>query len=1242
MRKIIGYFLIILTCTFLVAVEENNKYNAGFYISDETLTNFQNMEKAKEEIKSIILNYYNQVWEYFEKNQEKICDEEIRAAIELFRLKLLTHDKKIDIWFDFDEKYVEYHKARREPGFFTIQKLKNEAQDVNGECLNFIDSENQNERKFATINILNGLGDYTMRHLKYVNPRTDCEYKHMLMHYECFHEGFEQYPPEPWEWDYNEKKYSILGTFFHEIVHLALREEGIDRWQDDATVEDITRQLIPLARDGYEKRYYYGLVENDFMYRDEMNRLFNPPIQSNGENLLYKQSDTIGIIEWEGRKKQENSICDDAEHFPLQPYVIPYKKCCGGTCPYLPPAEDNKNPGGDHGDDLFSYCSGFIKEYHLAPEAVIYTNGYYQEALKLYGGLKFDGNNTAEELIKTTPFLVIPSGGLFGKENDFIFKEFLKQYVKLNGTIVAFAEQQGFHFDEILPISEGEKMKSVGFRSDESCYSGSSYYDHIHPVTSSWVTWYNTGSMGTDGYFIDYPSNSTVILRRTKNRYPLMLYYPYIDEEGAETGGVIVCSLFSDWAAAHGQSTLLERRLVRDLITFAKNPHKKIPLYSFADTNSIQVELQEVNIKNNAEIPAAKVKLTAFNPDRNIVLHETERSIGLDPAQETIISLDFPLSNVSFQYGYGICHLDYILYDNENNIVQMSAESDGGRFAVYQKEQVYTPAGDFDIWITSSEEQYYAHEKAQITLHVKSYKEEPLTIYWWHQWGHTGGESIAPLLVGPGEEKEYYLEVDFPQYMANYKEFQAFFNLRYKSDPDASYKTNQKGFLVKGIQTVSKLTFNSQRQLIPGGPFNYSIQSKFVSTPLPGNSTIKLTLEKYSRASNQYEEIKILKEEAHDFNANGDFQFPGTYTPETVHPHGSYRLKLEVTAPNGIKEQERVQEFMYGSSGFLVSLAKMPQSRLVPGESYTIPIKITNFGSTNNYTVKNGTYVLVLRSENNHEVFRKEITGIAIAAGEELDLQETFVFNPVETGRYTLEYNYTDETRGDDVYHGEAQTFSYVTGVGVTADKEVYEYLDTANIGVAIDGVGSYTVQLSCPEAGFSGTRTVNIPTGSPGAVEQFQFPIGVHSIYTVNVEVKDVSNRSFNNIARLPVNPIELDCTGQFKDDIARAGKTLEFEVNMKRISGFSQPLTGELAITSSQLNYQDIKTVTLQPLGDNRFLYTIPVAAEAPVGFYGVDTQFNLNGVNLVSKQYKIYLPEAKLEFSLPGASTYNASDT
>jgi hypothetical protein len=186
MKKIIVYFLMIFACKSLLSGKEDTKYYAEFFISKETLKYFSNKEKAKEEIKSIILNCYNQVWEIFENNKEKICDEEIRATIELFGLKLLTHDKKMEIDFELDKSYIEYHKAKREPGFFTIQKLKNEAQDVNGESDNRVDLQDENERKIAIIRILNGLGDCTMKHLKYVNPRTDCEYEHMLTHSECF------------------------------------------------------------------------------------------------------------------------------------------------------------------------------------------------------------------------------------------------------------------------------------------------------------------------------------------------------------------------------------------------------------------------------------------------------------------------------------------------------------------------------------------------------------------------------------------------------------------------------------------------------------------------------------------------------------------------------------------------------------------------------------------------------------------------------------------------------------------------------------------------------------------------------------------------------------------------------------------------------------------------------------------------------------------------------------------------
>jgi len=64
--------------------------------------------------------------------------------------------------------------------------------------------------------------------------------------------------------DESDKKYSIKSALFHELVHIALKDAGIDRWVDDASVEDITLQLYPGEKSGfnlYEMAYDKGLVE---------------------------------------------------------------------------------------------------------------------------------------------------------------------------------------------------------------------------------------------------------------------------------------------------------------------------------------------------------------------------------------------------------------------------------------------------------------------------------------------------------------------------------------------------------------------------------------------------------------------------------------------------------------------------------------------------------------------------------------------------------------------------------------------------------------------------------------------------------------------------------------------------------------------------------------------------------------------------------------------------------------------
>jgi hypothetical protein len=177
---------------------------------------------------------------------------------------------------------------------------------------------------------------------------------------------------------------------------------------------------------------------------------------------------------------------------------------------------------------------------------------------------------------------------------------------------------------------------------------------------------------------------------------------------------------------------------------------------------------------------------------------------------------------------------------------------------------------------------------------------------------------------------------------------------------------------VKKALTQSTLELNTPYALAPGASLNYSLHS-FSDLALAGETTVKLALERYNRENSTYSEIQTLFQGTHDYSVNGDFQHTGNYTPETVYPSGQYRLKLEVTAPNGVKELTRYQDFFYDRSGFKVTPGSVKPLRwLVPGESYTIPVYVRNISSNNDYHVTNGLCILRLLSPGNQEIVRKD------------------------------------------------------------------------------------------------------------------------------------------------------------------------------------------------------------------------------------------------------------------------------
>ena len=139
---------------------------------------------------------------------------------------------------------------------------------------------------------------------------------------------------------------------------------------------------------------------------------------------------------------------------------------------------------------------------------------------------------------------------------------------------------------------------------------------------------------------------------------------------------------------------------------------------------------------------------------------------------------------------------------------------------------------------------------------------------------------------------------------------------------------------------------------------SYTVQSA-AQASLEGETTIKVALEQNLRGTGQFTEIKTLNQTAHEFSTAGEFHYNGGYTPETPNPEGRYRVKLEVTAPNGAKELTRYQEIYYSRGGIQVAPGPVEPSRwLEPGKTYIIPIRVNNISSNHDYHIKNRICIL--------------------------------------------------------------------------------------------------------------------------------------------------------------------------------------------------------------------------------------------------------------------------------------------
>ncbi len=442
----IKFIVIMLSLTFFVFPSHTEeKPFLGVAVDDITYQLFSKSQAKRIEkfISKNLKEAFWKAWSYYLANKGSIKDGNIRNALDSLLEKLENGDKKLILRFMFDGSgndpvpsaaagYYDMYKKRythNYRGNMTLGDFSRERdRDVHGA---FISETNKTDE----IIIYNGLQDFQWKNISARNEK--CELDNVLFRLNWLSKinDLNTLQPEAEQWkESGQKTYSFASAIFHEIVHIALKDANMSRYGDDATIEDIVLKVFPRGTgfNLYEMQYNESLWKKKFQYYGNSdNRKFNPPYE-----LRYSRTPEIGLIVWNGRKYQEKILCDDAEiaYDPVPPWVIPYWKCCDpepsageqtmgrqssvpeSGCPPSPPGSTPLGmpkfhwPGNDHGDDNFSYAvPGNIQIYNLAPDCIIYENGYYEYAKKLLGGHLFDGQNTADEMP-----LVIPSLGLMG------------------------------------------------------------------------------------------------------------------------------------------------------------------------------------------------------------------------------------------------------------------------------------------------------------------------------------------------------------------------------------------------------------------------------------------------------------------------------------------------------------------------------------------------------------------------------------------------------------------------------------------------------------------------------------------------------------------------------------------------------------------------------------------------------------------------------------------------------------
>jgi len=932
----------------------------------------------------------------------------------------------------------------------------------------------------------------------------------------------------------------------------------------------------------------------------------------------------------------------------------PTKECCDDF-PWAEICQQGRE--NDNADDNFSFSDpNNNRFYFITPDVLIYRRGHYEAYENNNLGENEDAftdmNNSPEILLNSGKVIIFPSGSLFGKDNDSTFKIILQEYVQKGGNIIVFGQQFGRFVDAVLPKNDGDVLRSYGWRESNSCIRDSSFFESFHPALASLTR--ATANVGIDGYFSSIPGNAAVLLRSIANKNPVLVTYK------CGLGTVTATSMFTDWAYSHSQASMAELNLVRDLITYAKNPNLPISSYNITDNPNPTITLP-VTIKNDTQSTASKVQIAVYTPDRDTVLFETFQGISLAPGAEEQLQVTFTLPSLQNHF-LGICHTDYQLYaaeEGEDILIQLFTEADSGRFALHQTPEPYISTKEVDMWITTESEYVYWDAKPKMTAHIKNNSSNAvsncsLRYDWWH---HDAKDIPGAFSLDAGEYKAVPFEPGFGIiYNTHDVQELCLVWLGYNnSSGDRKFLRADKSIRVLFPRTESNISLPAgQKTYRFGFPIDYqfnilnetglAVSNVYGEIQRPIDANIKLSVVK---GYWEGEEIDTVYSSTTHLEKNGSFAYPGSYTPAGISEPGYYRFKLEVEKPDG-KKETHYRGFYYYRSSVRIETYINNESwspghiyTFSPGEQLQFKIKLTNFYDMN---ITKGKYIIkAVSKENNRVAFSREVDNISLAGNEEKAFEESFVFTPPEISDYIFSVEYTDETRPPTLMTVFDRNIRYQMHARLAYDQPVYHYQDTANVGLNVQTVGKIHVKFKSEQAGIDEEFDVDIPVGSPFYTKTYSIPLTSPQPYDIQYQVIDEAGNSKEGQGRIYKKNLLLTSWAQSGGLSASVGNPFKYTLIIKELSGVTTPINGLLVVSSGSLQFNESRPVSILPGVANTFDFDIPIAESAVEGVHQLHAQFLIDGVNYLQQAYdfRIDLPGFILAFA-PLPYSNNAGDT